>query len=275
MNPKGLLLGVALSFCLNGSIAFSAPPLDLTINDSYIKTATQGFIEEGCAMVPLRGIATALGCNFVEWNEKEKSVFFGDDNNKIKVYVNNNIAIVNGKKETMPESVILDDGTTYISARFIGTALGADVSWNEKTHTVKLFKPNHTVREDLIDTSYTKSDMEWLAKIVHAEAQGESNSGKVAVANVVLNRKESDEFPDTIYSVIFDREFGVQFTPVANGTIYNSPSIESYHAAKQALFGENIAGESLYFCNPSISTNYWIMNNRPFYTKIGNHNFYL
>lgn len=232
MNPKGLLLGVALSFFVNSSVAFSAPPLDLTINDSYIKTASQGFIEQGCAMVPLRGIATALGCNFVEWNNNEKSVFLGDNENKIKVYVGNYNATVNNKNTTMQQPVKLIGNTTYISARFLGTALGSTVSWNEKTHTVKISKPNHTVETDMIDTSYTKSDMDWLAKIVHAEAQGESKSGKIAVANVVLNRRKSKEFPNTIYSVIFDRQFGVQFTPVANGAIHNSPSVESYHAAK-------------------------------------------
>lgn len=275
MNPKGLLLGIALSFCVNNNVAFSAPPLDLTINGNYIKTATQGFIEKGCAMVPLRGIATALGCNFIKWNDSEKSVFFGDDNNEIKVYVDNYSATVNNRETVMQQPVTLIDNTTYISARFIGTALGGTVSWDEKAHTVKISKQNHTVNNTMIDTSYTKSDIDWLAKIVHAEAQGESKNGKIAVANVVLNRKKSRDFPNTIYSVIFDRQFGVQFTPVANGAIYNSPSVESYHAAKHALFGKNIAGDSLYFCNPTISTNFWIMNNRPFYKKIGNHNFYL
>ena len=72
-----------------------------------IKTASQGFIEKGCAMVPLRGIATALGCDFIKWNDNEKSVFFGDNNNKIKVYVEDYNASVNNNKTQMQQPVML------------------------------------------------------------------------------------------------------------------------------------------------------------------------
>lgn len=99
--------------------------------------------------------------------------------------------------------------------------------------------------------------------------------GKIGVANVVLNRVNSPLFDDTVYQVIFDRKYGVQFTPTANGSIYHTPTGDSIIAAKRALLGENTAGESLYFLNPNISTSFWIMENRPFFRSIGNHDFYL
>ena len=118
-------------------------------------------------------------------------------------------------------------------------------------------------------------DVYWLSRIVHAEAEGESFEGKVAVANCVLNRVNSNQFPNTIYSVIFDTKYGTQYEPTANGKIYNNPSNESVQAAHAALGGYNNIGKSLYFYNPKKSTSNWISNNRKFYTTIGNHNFHL
>ena len=96
----------------------------------------------------------------------------------------------------------------------------------------------------------------------------------MAVGTVVLNRVASDEFPNNIYDVIFDRKWGVQFTPVANGTIYDTPTAESVLAAKLCLEGGRVAGDSLYFLAPELTSNHWIMNNREYVTTIGCHWFY-
>jgi len=41
-----------------------------------------------------------------------------------------------------------------------------------------------------------------MVRAVHFEAEGESKSGKQAVANVILNRVKSSKFPNTICGVI-------------------------------------------------------------------------
>lgn len=124
-------------------------------------------------------------------------------------------------------------------------------------------------------SEYNDGDIYWLARIVHAEAQGESYEGKVAVANCILNRVQSREYPNTVYGVIFDKKYGVQYQPTVNGTIYNTPNAESTKAAKAAINGYNNVGNSMFFYNPRKSTSNWIANNRAYYTTIGNHNFHL
>lgn len=121
----------------------------------------------------------------------------------------------------------------------------------------------------------SEQDVYWLSRIVHAESQGESYQGKVAVANTILNRVKSKEYPNTIYEVIFDKKHGVQYTPSVNGAIYNTPNQESVAAAKAALGGYNNIGKSMFFYNPRKSSGSWIKNNRKFYATIGNHNFHL
>ena len=159
--------------------------------------------------------------------------------------------------------------------RFVAESFGAKVGWDNTYYIVQINKSGVSVNSSLIDWRYTKDEIFWLGRIIEAESSGEPASGKVAVGNVILNRVKSNEFPNTIYTVIFDRTHGVQFEPIMNGSIYNTPSAESMISAKRALRGENIAGNSLYFLNPRTAANSWIANNRPYYMTIHNHDFYL
>ncbi len=118
-------------------------------------------------------------------------------------------------------------------------------------------------------------DLFWLARIIHAEAAGEPYIGKVAVGSVIMNRVSSPGFPNTIYGVIFEHYKGIpQFSPVQDGTIYNTPSSESYRAAQEAYSGSKPVGNALYFFNPAKASGSWIVRNRTYITTIGNHAFY-
>ena len=98
--------------------------------------------------------------------------------------------------------------------------------------------------------------------------------GQIAVGNVVLNRVASPEFPNTIWGVIFDRRYGVQFTPVANGTVYATPTESAVIAARLCLEGVTVSQRALYFLNPAKASSFWIVYNRPFAFRIGTHDFY-
>lgn len=82
-------------------------------------------------------------------------------------------------------------------------------------------------------------------------------------------------FPNTIKEVIFEKnETLAQFTPVATGSIINTPSEESMRAAIDALEGFRPVGNALFFLNPNTASSNWIINNRNFIEKIDNHMFY-
>ena len=99
-------------------------------------------------------------------------------------------------------------------------------------------------------------------------------NGKLAVGNVVLNRVRSAAYPNTIYGVIFDRKYGIQFSPVANGTIYNVPTEDAVIAAKMCLEGYSLSSDILYFVNPTKAPDSWIAKNRKYAFSIGNHAFF-
>ncbi|WP_051314779.1 LysM peptidoglycan-binding domain-containing protein [Alteribacter aurantiacus] len=109
-----------------------------------------------------------------------------------------------------------------------------------------------------------------LAKIVHLEARGEPLQGQVAVANVVLNRVSSSQFPNSVHGVLHQNN---QFAPVTNGSFATAvPQNGPINAAKRALGGENHVPNALFFFNPSTS-NSEFMHAREEVKTIGNHRF--
>lgn len=101
-------------------------------------------------------------------------------------------------------------------------------------------------------TQYQLSDKDYdtLLRIVEAEAGGEDQDGKLLVANVVLNRVNSEVFPDTVWDVVMQREQGIaQFSPTVDGRFENvSVSDDTVQAVERALYGEDISQGALYFC---------------------------
>lgn len=144
-----------------------------------------------------------------------------------------------------------------------------------ETQSTLYDKPLTVSRGTNTARNINEGDVYWLSRIIHAEASGESYNGKVAVGNVVLNRVSSKDFPNTVYNVIFEYYKNIpQFSPVADGTIYNTPSSESIQAAREALGGSRPVGNSTYFFNPDKASGQWIVRNKSYVTRIGGHVFY-
>ncbi len=93
-------------------------------------------------------------------------------------------------------------------------------------------------------------DEEALMRIVEAEAGGEDQDGKLLVANVVLNRVNNENFPDTVWEVVMQNEQGIaQFSPTVDGRYQRVKVSEDTRAAvERALYGEDISQGALYFC---------------------------
>lgn len=125
----------------------------------------------------------------------------------------------------------------------------------------------------------SEEDVNVLMRIVEAEAGGEDIEGKLLVANVVLNRMENDEFPDTVKEVVFQRGNGVtQFSPVADGR-YDTVEIseETEEAVWRALKGEDISQGALYFAareHADSDRMKWFDENLTFLFKHGGHEFF-
>ena len=116
---------------------------------------------------------------------------------------------------------------------------------------------------------YSSSDYDLLARIISAEARGESYLSQVAVGAVILNRIEHPSFPDTISGVIYQKG---AFSCLNDGQFYESVADSAYSAARDAINGLDPSGGAIYYYNPSTATSKWIFS-RPVITTIGNHRF--
>ena len=178
----------------------------------------------------------------------------------------------NGRYLWCPAGVFAGEGYAYVPLRVAAKIFGAEVSWNEEEFAAYVVSGGGVIASG--DTFYDEGELYWLSRIIYSEAGIEPFTGQIAVGNVVLNRVRSAQFPDTIYEVIFDRAYGVQFTPTANGTIYCVPDEEAIIAAKLCLEGYTLSDGILYFLNPALSSNFWVPNNRDYVMTIAGHDFY-
>ncbi len=194
----------------------------------------------------------------------------GDD--ETDIHAEGNMLKANGRSIYLPNGVIEQNGSQYVPVRAIARLYLADVSWDGNTQTVRITTDCTTVPE--ADAVYNANDLYWLSHIIYAESGAESLEGQLAVGTVIMNRVVSDDFPDSIYDVVFDTKFGVQFTPIANGTVYNDPSELSIDAAKMTLEGYRISESILYFIYEEIATSRWMINNCTYVMTIGCHDFY-
>jgi len=269
-----LILLLLFGAAAQASVDVNAP-IDIMVNNSYIKADVNPFLISGTTYVPIRFIGEALGAE-VSWDDFAATAAISADETIITLPIGKNNAFINDKAVSIEHGILLVNDRTFAPARFICEALGAAVSWDGTHLTVIVEKEGLNVPSQLTySRGYSDKDIYWLGRIINSEAGGEPMQGKIGVGNVVLNRVKSNLYPNSIYDVIFDSGYGIQFEPVLNGMIYDTPSFDSLIAAKYCLQGENAVGESLFFLNPKIASSLWITDNRLYYTVIGNHFFYL
>ncbi len=115
----------------------------------------------------------------------------------------------------------------------------------------------------------TDANVYLLARIISAEARGESYTGQVAVGAVILNRIKHPSFPDTLSGVIYQ---GGAFTAIIDGQFNQPISDTAYNAARDALNGWDPTGGAIYYYNPAKTSNAF-MYSRPVIVTIGSHRF--
>lgn len=107
---------------------------------------------------------------------------------------------------------------------------------------------------------YTDDEKKMIARVVYAEARGESFEGKVAVAQVILNRYESGKFGKSIESVVYSKH---QF---AVGRRYDYACMEAVeYAIDNSPYPKN-----MYYFQKSKRKNW----HGKYFDRIGNHSFY-
>ena len=128
------------------------------------------------------------------------------------------------------------------------------------------------------NATYSDEEVYLTAQLVHHEAHNQAYNGKVAVAEVVLNRVQSSLFPDKVNDVIFQNG---QFSSLRRLKNINPTELElriAYNVLNGSLRVLNDK-DVMYFRNPKITSGIsastkkdW--GNLEYATYIGEHAFY-
>ncbi|MDF2590248.1 MAG: hypothetical protein K0S41_4091 [Anaerocolumna sp.] len=180
-----------------------------------------------------------------------------------------------------------DNVTGYVKKEFVDLIVNYNQAISlEEEKALQRLKDTESSKDSSIQTlsvtknsgmKYSNADLKLLACLVHAESGNQPYEGKLAVANVVLNRIKSSSYPDSIKTVIYQSG---QFSVVKSGSLakqldsydnYDSLSEKlSIDAARSALEGNNNIGNCLYFSRFSDR----LKKSHPNGTKIEDHLFW-
>jgi len=97
-------------------------------------------------------------------------------------------------------------------------------------------------------------ELELMAKVIYMEAQSEPFEGQQAIAEVILNRLVSENFPDNIRSVVYAKD---QFRGATQ--LYRAkPTHIQYEAVRRALEGPYVLDEGVvFFAGFAVTENVW------------------
>jgi hypothetical protein len=244
--------------------------ISVKVNGNFITMDSLPYVKNDRLLISVRFISEALNAK-VNWIKAEGKVEIIKDEKIIELFPDSNLVKLNGKDVSLDVKCEISNNRTMVPVRFIAESLNCSIIWDKQTLSLLVYSDNTEIKPDFIKKrSYSDDDIIWLSRIIYVEAKDLSSDGKLGVANVVLNRTKSDDFPNTVYDVIFDKTWCIQFPPAFKpGFKELIPTGECIVIAKMALEGINNIDNCLYFNDVPFKS-----KQKDFYKKIDKQYFY-
>lgn len=249
------------------AVAAVAPVMvAVAVNGQFIDLPRAPRMEAGVLYVPARSTfeAAGVGVRFMDG----QTVF---SLSGVEASVDRD-GLIELDGRTGGERAKYDNGTLFVPVRLIAESLGLTVGWRALENVLHITGPEGR-SEALPSRSGSvpdadPEDVKVMARLIEAEAYGESYEGKVAIGATVVNRVNSSAFPNAIREVIYQRG---QFATGA-ALFQKQPRDVAVRAALDAINGRDPTNGALYFFNPARSQNAFLRS-RPVVAEIGNHRF--
>lgn len=262
---------VAFLFCSGFTLTAVDPfkgRVPVYMNGGLVVT---GSMIDDTTYVPVRAFCESLMDDAsVSWDQASGTVTVSSSGLAIEAQVGECYITANERPLYAEDGVLNVSGTVMVPIRTIAKAFGVGINWDEHTDSIDLDGSEMAIIQSAED-AYDEDDLYWLSRLIYSESGNQPLEGMIAVGNVVLNRVESERFPDTIYGVISQSG---QFDVFSSGAIYSTPNELSVIAAMLCLDGVEVIEEGLFFVNPSYGGDSWFRANLTYIASIEDHDFY-
>ena len=236
-------------------------------NGAYVGSA---LADDGQALLSVPDVCALLGFSCTA-ERSDAAVVYTVDGVEMQFVCGEQIYTANGRSLFEQSGVRALDGEIVLPPEAMTKLFGAAISYDADAQVVTVDPAGKALLQDG-ESFYAQYDLYWLSHIVYSESNGQPLEGMIGVGNVVLNRVASSRFPNTVQEVVFQQG---QFNPVDMGTIYLEPSEQAILAAKLAIEGVDIVGQSLYFVNPVAGDSRWFNQKLTLTVTIADHAFYM
>jgi spore germination cell wall hydrolase CwlJ-like protein len=210
----------------------------------------------------LSGTTDASAVNRYEHGSKQKEY-------KHEIYYNQEKYQADSKTEDM-----ISKNNTYHEQPLAGITL---CNFDNADKAMKVVKKDKKEKKKVNKPVYSFSDNEvlMLERITEAEATGQSSEAKKNVCSVIINRVESDKFPDTVKEVVFQKH---QFSPTTDGRYASIEVTDSTQKAVKEVLQNGVINKALFFCNESdvksLKTQKWFRSLTFLFKDDSGHSFF-
>ncbi len=190
------------------------------------------------------------------WNYNHKILYIGGQQlfrEVESVFVKGDAQRSKQQSQEQPQQGLGEDKTLTAAAVFRGGRMYIPLSDVLKTLNLEydfenygiIYLPNRELLAALPGYHTTKSEVLNFARIIYYETRDGSLYKKIAVAGVIMNRVNSDRFPNTVNDVIFAKN---QFPPAYyTGFATLEPAQIHFEGAVRGINGENNAPGCFFF----------------------------
>jgi len=235
---------------------------------------SDGIQVKGTTYILMKTFFDAIGVQTnIAWDEKSNTATVTAQNLSMTATAGSSYFTANGRCFYLPQGVVGTGGSVALPVSELAKVYQVVAKWDEASSSYSIIADSPRPFASSASV-YKEKDLYWLSHLINAEAGNQPLKGKIAVGDVVMNRLTDPTCPKTVYNVIFDKKYGVQFSVTKNGGIYAEPNAESVAAAKICLEGYDVVGSAIYFVNPRIAETAWFSKTRTYVTTIGEHVFY-
>lgn len=166
------------------------------------------------------------------------------NNDIIKVLDAGEKVTVNGKTNDGWYRINADGITGYCMAEYLTDS--APIKKTSAASVKKTTSVSSNMNSGTI--SYTNEEFEMMCYVLQNEAGGCSDESKIAVANVIINRVKSPNFPNTLKGVLTANN---QFTAISNYyNKVNAPTQSTKDCVRRALNGEDNSKGAIFYYAP-------------------------